>query len=122
MFIAIKIIIDSSIQRRLWQLSTMISLSDNDVMCLNKCSHYNKLFQDKHVWNQFNSVPGSCGFCDVLCDFWLEIRESSGAGLTKKFKPHSTVYLFNIASVEKTSKHSPCSNRPVFCRICQQVI
>ena len=29
------------------------SLSDNDVMCLNKCPHCNKLFQDQHVWNQF---------------------------------------------------------------------
>ena len=30
------------------------SLSDNDVMCLNNCPHCNKLFQDQHVWNQFN--------------------------------------------------------------------
>ena len=67
----------------------------------------------------------SCGFCGVLCDSSLEIRESSGAGATKNFKPHSTcthVYFFNLASVEKTSKHSPCSNRPVVCRVCQQVI
>ena len=72
-------------------------------------------YEKKLIWN----------FMIQLGDSSLEIRESSGAGPTKNLKPHSTwthVYLINLASVEKKSKHLPCSNRPVVCRVYQQVI
>jgi hypothetical protein len=78
----------------------------------------------KHILNN-KTVEGVCGFCGLTCDSSLEIRESSGAGFQTNFKPHSNcTYInhFNLGSVERTSKHSPCSNRPVLCRVCQQIV
>lgn len=66
-------------------------------------------------------VPTSaCGFCgknDPPCESWVE--RSSGKGKTKSFGVGSKCahfLKFNYKSAAKSTKNSPCTNRPVYCK------
>ena len=74
-----------------------------------------------------DTLLNACGFCGEIMNggkCYIEIVKRSGRGQTASEVPNSACEYFekfSIASAEKGSKRSPCTNRPVECQVCKRV-
>jgi hypothetical protein len=75
----------------------------------------------KHILNKDIEIDVHlCGFCGKIgCSIGLDT--TSGRGSYKTLGPSSDCkyfYQFSLGAAMKSSKYSPCTNRPVECSIC----
>ena len=110
--------------------STKNSGDEKHFIC--KLSNCNKLVDKEriiqhtgqHILNG-NIIKNAnvCGFCGQIgCK--IDLVTTSGYGTYKTIGPHSNClyfYPFKLGPAAKSTKRSPCTNRPIKCEVCNQV-
>jgi len=76
--------------------------------------------------SEWHDLEHRCGFCGAKCDKRVDIGITSGHGKqATEGIPDSCVcsfgYPFSLGSALKSSKRTPCTNRPIRCKICKCV-
>ena len=83
----------------------------------------------KHIVNKESfgdnwvDLEHRCGFCGVECNKRIELCKTSGAGVyaTEGIAESSICdngKWFTLKPAKKISKRTPCTNRPVNCKVC----
>jgi hypothetical protein len=75
------------------------------------------------VGDNWADLEHRCGFCGIECNKRIELCKTSGAGLyaTEGIAESSICdngKWFTLKPAKKISKRTPCTNRPVNCKVC----
>jgi len=76
------------------------------------------------ILNDFNHDLNTCGFCGTN-ECSIEIKKSSGKGKNANKAPFSNCryYVkFSLGAAATSTKHTPCTNRPIECPSCKLVV
>ena len=78
-----------------------------------------------HILNEdIESSQNVCGFCGSADSCDISICRGSGRGKTASEIPQSTCSYFekfSLKSAAKSTKTSPCTNRPIECATCKRI-
>ena len=81
-----------------------------------------RLHVGKHILE--NNLSNVCGFCGTQ-GYSIGFKKSSGRVVTATLSAQANctyISKFSLKAAEKTTKSSPCTNRPVSCPVCNTVV